>query len=694
MKIHYTTKVKITFVVTMLVLLVLVVFSYKSTQQLINTARLLSHSSRVISKAEETLKAVVDVETSVRGYIITQDSSYLDPHVEAQKHLPKHLRVLDSLTLNYPKQHQLTQTIVSLISQRLLIAEEVIIAGLNNPEKAKSLIRTGEGKNMSDTIRSTIKKLQAEERSYFQQYNKVTGAYLQQFQYSLVFLVVLIFLVIVALFYQVNKQLKVRYTTEKTLQNTAAEVKDLYDNAPCGYLSVNSSLYLASMNETLLGWLGYSREEIVNKAKFEDLLTPESRQLFLSSFERDFDKYKTDGYVSNLEFDFLKKDGNSLSVVVNSTAKFDSEGNFSSSRTTVFDNTERKMTEAKFKSLLESSPDALVIAKEDGIIHLVNNQCSVLFGYSREELVGQPVEMLLPKGFRSRHVQNRISYCDNPNARPMGIGLDLFALRKDGIEFPVEISLSPLKTAEGLLVTAAVRDVSINKQNLARISQLNQELEAFTYSVSHDLRAPLRSITGYANILVEEYGATFDEESNRITQVIISNAKRMGQLIDDLLDFSRMGRKELSKVTINMTELVAEVVKELRERENGRKMQLNLLPLVQSNGDVSMIRQVWVNLVSNAFKYSNKKELSEIEIGSLPENGSVKYYVKDNGAGFDMKYSDKLFGVFQRLHKSNEFEGTGVGLALVKRIVQRHGGDVWAEGKVQEGAIFYFTIPN
>jgi signal transduction histidine kinase len=220
----------------------------------------------------------------------------------------------------------------------------------------------------------------------------------------------------------------------------------------------------------------------------------------------------------------------------------------------------------------------------------------------------------------------------------------------------------------------------------------NKELEAFSYSVSHDLRSPLRSIDGYARILMEDYDKKLDDEGKRILHVIIKNAVRMGYLIDDLLSFSRIGKQSLVKVNLNLETMTLVVFDELRNNY-GKNAELNLKPLLPARGDSSMLKQVITNLVSNALKYSMKKDKSCIEIGSYEQDGSHVYYVKDNGAGFDMRYYDKLFGVFQRLHSGNEFEGTGVGLALVQRIIHKHGGRVWAEGQVDVGATFYFSLP-
>lgn len=249
------------------------------------------------------------------------------------------------------------------------------------------------------------------------------------------------------------------------------------------------------------------------------------------------------------------------------------------------------------------------------------------------------------------------------------------------------------------LINANTRHRTVAEQRLrdaeAETKKINSDLESFSYSVSHDLRAPLRSINGYSQILIEDYSEKFDSEGNRLLNIIIANAKKMGQLIDDLLEFSRLGRQEIRKVLADMDEQVNNIASELMEREAaGRKVDLNIKPLGTALIDVAMMRQVWINLIGNALKYSRNKEAAVIEVGKIEQNNEVVFFIKDNGAGFDMAYMDKLFGVFQRLHKNNEFEGTGVGLALVKRIIDRHKGAIWAEAKVGEGATFYFSLPT
>ena len=228
----------------------------------------------------------------------------------------------------------------------------------------------------------------------------------------------------------------------------------------------------------------------------------------------------------------------------------------------------------------------------------------------------------------------------------------------------------------------------------SELLEANKELESFSYSVSHDLRAPLRAVSGYAKMLHTKYSAGMDTEANRLLSNILNNGKKMGQLIDELLTFSRLGRKEMVKAPVPMQAMVADICTEVALEKGNKKVKFKLNELAEINADSHAVKQVWINLISNAVKYSHQKTQPVIEIGSVDEDGSVTYHVTDNGAGFDMRYADKLFGVFQRLHSDEEFEGIGVGLAIVHRIVTKHGGRVWANSIVNEGATFYFTLPK
>ncbi len=353
---------------------------------------------------------------------------------------------------------------------------------------------------------------------------------------------------------------------------------------------------------------------------------------------------------------------------------------------------ESKKAEERFRGLLEAAPDAMVIAGEDRRVTLVNAQTEKLFGYDRAELLGRDVEMLLPERYRAQDPQYRSGVFGEPRVRSMGSGLELHGRRKNGTEFPIEMSLSPLLTAEGMLVSSAIRDITERKRVEIALKHSNQELEAFSYSVAHDLRAPLRGINGFAQALVEDAGDKLDAEARDFLNRISAGAGRMGQLIDALLTMSRVSRVELRRETVDMTGAADALMQQFRLAQPERVVTFVNQPGVVADGDPPLLRAVLDNLLGNAWKFTSARSDARIAFGCRQEEGRTVYFVQDNGAGFDMAYADRLFAPFQRLHQASEFAGTGIGLATVQRIVRRHGGDIWAEGKVNEGATFQFAL--
>ena len=358
-----------------------------------------------------------------------------------------------------------------------------------------------------------------------------------------------------------------RQAMSRKIERLQADMQLLFHRAPCGYHSIDERGYFANINDTLLRWMGYERDEIVGKLRMADVIAGgDEIEVQVGAMLRGETTEK-------LNLDFRKKNGEKFPVV----------------------------------------------------------------------LMAMP-----PAGVSNHQSNNLFSTIDNSQC----------------------------------------------KEALDRIRTLDQELESFSYSISHDLRAPLRSIDGYSKILQEDYAPHLGDEGKRVLTVIMNNAKRMGSLIDDLLEFGRLGRKTIQRSYLNMTGIVNSIAHDLLSRQPDRRIHVKVGELHAAFADADMMRQVWINLLDNAFKYTSRSDNAVIEIRSLETaSGECRYEVIDNGVGFDMKYAPKLFGVFQRLHKIQDFAGTGVGLAIVKRIISRHGGNVGAEGSLETGAIFYFTIP-
>ena len=368
-------------------------------------------------------------------------------------------------------------------------------------------------------------------------------------------------------------------------------------------------------------------------------------------------------------------------------------------------------SEERARSVLNSSIAAVIVMDTHGKIIDWNLRAEKMFGWSRDEAIGKDLaDTIIPLSMREQHRSGLTRYLLTGEAPVFNQLVEMTALHRDGTEFPTEISISPLRTRDVQTFCGFITDLTERKRNEEKIMLFNQqleqmvrertqelesvnkELESFSYSVSHDLRAPLRAIHGYMNIFADEYSGRFDAEATRLTSIVMNNTQKMGRLIDDLLAFSQLGRKELIRTQTSMTHMVLSICEEQKRTEIGRNIEFSVQELPDALVDAVTMRQVWINLISNAVKYTRHREKAIVEIGGEEREEDQMYFIKDNGAGFEMLYYEKLFGVFQRLHSQKEFEGTGVGLAIVQRIISRHGGKTWAEGKPNEGATFYFTL--
>jgi PAS domain S-box-containing protein len=355
--------------------------------------------------------------------------------------------------------------------------------------------------------------------------------------------------------------------------------------------------------------------------------------------------------------------------------------------------------EGRYRGLLEAAPDAMVVVNQRGKIVLLNVQAEKQFGYRRDELVGQRVKNIIPEGFAERLIADALRSAEDALAQQIGTGIELTGRRKNGSDFPIEIMLSPLESTEGILVTAAIRDITTRKEDEAHLLQKvkelnrsNEELGQFAYVASHDLQEPLRMVASYTQLLSRRYKGKLGSDADEFIAFAVDGASRMQRLIQDLLAYSRVGTKGMDLLDTSSEAALQQALINLRGaiEESGALVTHGALPTVPA--DEMQLIQLFQNLVGNAIKYQNPG-VPRVHI-SAAKNGGKKWIfsVQDNGLGIDSQYFEKIFGVFQRLHKREEFAGTGIGLAICKKIVERHGGSISVESQPGQGSTFRFAL--
>jgi PAS domain S-box-containing protein len=507
---------------------------------------------------------------------------------------------------------------------------------------------------------------------------------------------------------RIEEQTEALSRNEKVLSLLAAIVESSDDAIIGKDLEGN----VVSWNAAAERVFGYTAQEMIGQS-ITRLLAPDRPEEEMHILE-----HAKQGRTRHYETVRRRKDGRlvSLSLVVSpiKSAGGDIIGVSSIAR----DITERKLADyelqesrAGLSAIIASAMDAIISVDAEQRITVFNQAAEKMFGCPAAKAMGQPLDRFIPARFREMHRQHVEEFGrTGVTSRAMGDLHPLSGLRADGEEFPLEASISHIEIGGQQVYTVIVRDITERKraqdevlrlnadleqrveQRTQELTAANKELESFTYSVAHDLRAPLRHLDAFSRILQEEFKPALPPEAQHFLESIRASTTRMSELVDDLLNLARLGRQELKRVPTLLGGLVEQVLADLKRETEGRRIDWRIEPLPAIECDSGLMKQVFANLLSNAVKYTRPRSQAVIEIGCRRVNGSTAVFVRDNGVGFNMKYADKLFGVFQRFHRAEDFEGTGVGLATVDRIIRKHGGHIWAEAAVDKGATFYFTV--
>ena len=693
-----------------LVLLVAVAaYSNRSTTDLVDAAARVKHTHEVIGKLNELRSYLDESQSGVRGYVITGDESFLALSDRAEPETRRTLAELRSLTADNLHQQVRLAMLEKQIPERLEYSRQIIeLRRTTGFDAAAQLSLARKGKAMMDDIRAGLDVMRAEEEGLLVKSeikaDAITGRTFSILPTGVLLSVLILSVALLLL----NGEMAVRQNVEDALRREQLFSRSVLDSLPgIFYLYTYPELRLELWNKRFESLFGYATGEMRERLA-TDWFPSDNRKTVLDAVEN----VMAEGQGS-MEAPMVTKEGRLVPMFLTGV-KFEARDKCYLVGTGI-DITERKRTADFLRLVVNNIPD-FVFWKDRNSVYLgCNNAFAEAAGVgSPDHLIGRTdYDMAWKKEESDFYVAMDRQVMESDQARYHIIEPQLQA---DGKQAWLETCKVPLHDEQGQVIglLGTYLDITERKQAEDQIRELNaslerrvsertaqleaavRELDSFSYSVSHDLRAPLRAVDGFSRILADDHASRLDDDGLRMLGVIRGETQRMGQLIDDLLAFSRLGRQQMEMEVIDMHALAQAVFDELRALVPARQLRLDLHPLPPARGSRAMIRQVWVNLIDNAIKFTRERELGEIEIGVRDGgDGAPVYHVKDNGAGFDMRYANKLFGVFQRLHTQQEFAGTGVGLALVERIVQRHGGRIRAEGEIQHGATFYFTLaPN
>jgi len=820
-------KVQLALGAAILALLVLGATSYRAMTTSTESDRLVRHTHEVLEDLQNLLSATGSIESSYRGFALTGKESYLDSYRASLLSAEQDETTVRNLTMDNPKQQILIPTLERLAAQKIQFGERVIsLRQTTGMQAAADAVRSGTGERVMDEFQGVVRQMHDEELRLLVLRDADAKRHLRQTRTVLILGTALGLLIAAAAGWSVQRDSSERGIAEEALRDQEEKYRLLIDGVQdYAIFTLDPHGMVASWNAGAERIKGYKADEIIgqNFSRFYlhsdiDQGRPQAELLVAAAAGR-----------SETEHWRVRKDGSRFWANVVITAARNLSGTLLGFSEISRDISERKETEAKYRGLLEAAPDAMVVVNQDGEIVLLNVQAEKQFAYHRDELIGQQVKNIIPEGFAERLRADGLRSVEDASAQQIGTGIELTGRRKDGSDFPIEIMLSPLESAEGILVTAAIRDITVRKaaekfvaqmesryrglleaapdamvvvnqdgeivllnvqaekqfgyrrhelvgqkvkniipegfaerliadgtrtaaeavaqqigtgielrgrrkhgsefpieimlsplespegilvtaairditerkkseqqlvKTVGELKRSNEELQQFAYVASHDLQEPLRMVASYTQLLAKRYKGRLDSEADEFIAYAVDGSNRMQGLIQDLLAYSRAGSNGKGLREVSTEKALKDALSNLRAtiQESGALVTHDSLPAVTS--DDTQLVQVFQNLVGNAIKYRSA-EVPHVHVSATKNGGKDWIFsVRDNGLGIEPQYFERIFVLFQRLHGREQFKGTGIGLTICKKIVERLGGRIWVESQPEKGSIFYFSLPE
>jgi len=712
--------VQLAFAAAITILLVVGVFSYRALVLSNESDRWVEHTHEVLENLQGLLFAMAGIESSNRGFVLTGDESDLRSYRASVVSAEQRNAALHNLTVDNLEQRRRLRILDDLGAQKVQFSEMVIgLRQTKGLEAAGDAIRNGLGQRITYQFQAEVRQLEGDELRLLAQRNGDAERNLNQAKTVLIFGSMLGLMIAAGAGWSVQRDASGRRVAENALENShdqfrilGVKYRALMEAAPDAMVVVNEAGKIVLLNAQAEKQFGYHRDELLGQ-RVKNIIPEGFAERLVADGTRTAAEALAQQIGTGIELIAQRKNGSKFPIELMLSPLGSAEGILVTAA--IRDISVRKAAEnhltqmeGKYRGLLEAAPDAMVVVSEAGEIVLLNVQAEKQFGYHRDELVGQKVKNIIPEGFAERLIADGTRTAAEALAQQIGTGIELIARRKDGSKFPIELMLSPLGSAEGILVTAAIRDISVRKKTeealkhqealkrrAAELTRSNDDLQQFAYIAAHDLQEPLRMVASYTQLLAKRYKGRLDSDADEFIAYAVDGAHRMQLLIGDLLAYCRVGTTgkiphqicsgtALEKALLNLKGTI---------QESGGVVTHDPLPMVMADG--AQLIQLFQNVIGNAIKYrSAESPRVHVSAEKNDANHEWKFSIRDNGLGIDPQFFEKIFVMFQRLHGREEFSGTGIGLALCKKIAERHGGRMWVESGAGRGSTFYLALPE